>query len=128
MKKIATLFGIALLALTMPGVMAQNINFLSRGPVAHMDDTDKAILRQAISDALNNHADGERVEWVNPDTDHGGTIMLLDTHEDYGTICRSIRTRSRAAGRSGGGNYRLCKADDDTWQFAPNRRQSNPDK
>jgi surface antigen len=128
MKKIATLFGIALLALAAPGVMAQNINFLNRGPIAHMDDTDKAILRQAIADALNNHADGESIEWVNPDTDHGGTITLLDTHEDYGTTCRSIRTRSRAAGRSGGGNYRLCKADDDTWQFAPNRRQSNPDK
>jgi surface antigen len=122
------LFGISLLVLIMPVVMAQNINFLNRGPIAHMDDADKAILREALSDALNNRADGESVEWVNPETEHGGTITLVDTHEDFGTICRSIRTRSRAAGRSGGGNYRLCKAEDDTWQFAPNRRQTNPDK
>ena len=127
MKIIPTLCGISLLVLTVPVVSAQNISFLSRGPVAHMDDADKAILREAVVDALNNHADGETVEWKNPGTDHGGTIMLVDTHEDYGTTCRSIRTRSRAAGRSGGGNYRLCKAEDDTWQFAPNRRQTNPD-
>ena len=93
-----------------------------------MTDADKEILRQAFDDALDNHADGESVEWTNPDTGHGGTITLVDTHEDYGTTCRSIRTRSRAAGRSGGGNYRLCIAKDDTWQFAPNRRQSNPDQ
>jgi surface antigen len=128
MKKTSTLFGISLLALTMPFVMAQNINFLSRGPVAYMDDADKAILRQAINDALNDHADGETVEWTNPDTDNGGTITLVDTHEDYGTTCRSVRSTTRAAGRSGGGNYRLCKAEDDTWQFAPNRRQTDPDK
>ncbi len=93
-----------------------------------MDETDKAMLREAVGEALNNRADGDSVEWVNPDTEHGGTITLVDTHEDYGTTCRSIRTRTQAAGRSGGGNYRLCKAEDDTWQFAPNRRPEKPDK
>lgn len=114
------------LALTTPIALAQNINFLNRGPIAHMDDTDKAILREAVADALNNHADGQTVDWKNPGTGNGGTITLLDTHQDYGTTCRSLRTRSQAAGRSGGGNYRLCKAQDGTWQFAPNRR-TNPD-
>lgn len=127
MKRIPTLCGIAFLALTMPIASAQNINFLHRGPIAHMDDTDKAILREAVGDALNNHADGETVEWKNPGTGHSGTITLIDTHEDFGTTCRSVRTRSQAAGRSGGGNYRLCKGADGTWQFAPNRR-TNPDK
>jgi surface antigen len=128
MRKIPTTLGFFVLALIMPIVSAQNINFLSRGPIGHMTDSDKEILREAFDDALDNKPDGESVEWTNPDTGHGGTIMLVDTHEDYGTTCRSIRTRSRAAGRSGGGNYRLCKAKDDTWQFAPNRRQSNPDQ
>ena len=128
MKKIPIRFGILFLALAVPCLQAQNINFLSRGPVAHMDETDKAMLREAVGEALNNRADGDSVEWVNPDTEHGGTITLVDTHEDYGTTCRSIRTRTQAAGRSGGGNYRLCKAEDDTWQFAPNRRPTNPDK
>lgn len=127
MKIASTLCGISLLVLTVPFVSAQNINFLHRGPIAQMDDADKAILREAVADALNNQPDGATVEWKNPGTDSGGTITLVDTHEDYGTTCRSIRTRSRAAGRSGGGNYRLCRAEDDTWQFAPNRRQASPD-
>jgi surface antigen len=126
MKKLPMLFGVSLLMLNVSVAVAQNINFLNRGPIAQMNDADKAILREAIADALNNRADGESVEWVNPDTESGGTITLVDTHEDYGTTCRSVRTRSRAAGRSGGGDYRLCKAKDDTWQFAPIRRQTNP--
>jgi len=128
MKKIPIRFGILFLALAVPCLQAQNINFLSRGPVAHMDETDKAMLREAVGEALNNRADGDSVEWMNPDTENGGTITLLDTHEDYGTTCRSVRTRTQAEGRSGGGNYRLCKAADDTWQFAPNRRPEKPDK
>ena len=127
MKKLPTSGVIVLAALAAPTVAAQNINFLNRGPIAHMDDTDKSILREAVADALNNHADGETVEWQNPGTGHGGTITLIDTHEDYGTTCRSVSSRSQAAGRSGGGNYRLCKATDGTWQFAPLRR-SNPDR
>ena len=50
-------------------------------------------------------------------------IEIIDTHEDYGTTCRTVRTHVNASGREGGGVYRLCLADDDTWQFAPRRRQ-----
>lgn len=119
MKKIACC---ALLLTVAQLTLAQNIEFLHRGPIAYMDDVDKQILSDTLNAALNDTKDGETVKWSNPDSGNGGTIEVLDTHEDYGTACRTVRTFSQAAGREGGGVYRLCLADDDTWQFAPKRR------
>ena len=95
----------------------------SFGSVAYLDDVDKQILSDTFNAALDDGEDGETIEWSNPDTGHTGTIEVLDTHEDYGTTCRTIRTFTKAGGREGGGIYRLCLADDDTWQFAPKRRK-----
>ncbi len=103
--------------------LAQNIGFLHKGPIAYLDEVDKQILREVLNAVLDDGQDGETVEWSNPDTGHTGSIEVLDTHEDYGTTCRTIRTRMQAGGRDGGGAYRLCRADDDTWRFAPKRRK-----
>jgi len=123
MKMKSATFG-ALLAATMAQVaLAQNIEFLHRGPIAYMDEVDKQILSETFNAALSSAEDGESVKWTNPDSGSNGTIEVLDTHEDYGTTCRTVRTHSEAGGREGGGIYRLCLADDETWQFAPRRRQ-----
>ena len=106
---------------------AQNIGFMSRGPVAFLSDAERELLRETVRNALENAADGDEIEWENPESGHGGTITMLNTHEDYGTTCRTVRSRTRAAGRSGGGTYRLCRASDGTWQFAPPRRSDPSD-
>lgn len=123
MKKLV--FGIVLATAVLGGALAQNINFLYRGPVAYLDEVDKEILTATFNNALADAADGETVAWSNPDTGNNGTVEVLDTHEDYGTTCRTVRTHMNAAGREGGGVYRLCLADDDTWQFAPRRRKED---
>jgi surface antigen len=104
-------------------VLAQNLDFLSRAPIAQMSEDDQALFRSTFDEALDTTPDGGVVEWRNPDTDAGGTITVLDTHEDYGTTCRTLRTVTEAGGRKGSGNYRLCRAEDNTWQFAPLRRK-----
>lgn len=119
-------FAAALLAVALcNAALAQNIEFLHRGPIAYMDEVDKQILTDTFNAALGNAEDGEKVQWSNPDSGSQGTIEVLDTHEDYGTTCRTVRTHSEAGGREGGGVYRLCLADDDTWQFAPRRRKQD---
>jgi len=122
MHKICRLIAGLLLVLAAP-ISAQNMSFLTSAPIAQLDDADKKILRETVRDALDNQPDGETVEWLNPDTEATGTIRVLDTHEDFGTTCRTIRTFTRAGGREGGGIHRLCKAEDDSWRFAPRRRQ-----
>ena len=114
-----------LLAMIAGAATAQNIEFLYRGPIAYLNDVDKEILTRTFDNALKDAADGETVAWSNPDSGNGGTVEVLDTHEDYDTTCRTVRTHTKAAGREGGGIYRLCLADDDTWQFAPRRRKQD---
>ena len=106
---------------------AQNINFLSRGPVALMTPEEKDELRATFDAALDAAADGETVEWKSTENDHKSKIKLINTHQDFGTTCRTVRTMSSAGGRTGGGTYRLCLAHDDTWQFAPNRKSDLTD-
>ena len=123
MKRIV--YGIALMAAIVPVAVAQNINFLHRGPVAYLDEVDKQILADTFNAALTDAEDGETVAWSNPDSGNEGTVEVLDTHEDYGTTCRTVRTHMNASGKEGGGIYRLCLADDGTWQFAPRRRSQS---
>ena len=124
--RIARSIAIVLWAVTAASpALAQNIGFLHQGPIAYLDDVDRQILSDTFNAALEEGENGETVAWSNPDTGHTGTIEVLDTHEDYGTTCRTVRTFTQAGGRKGGGVYRLCLADDDTWQFAPKRRKKS---
>jgi surface antigen len=117
----------AIMLLTAFAAPAQNINFLSRGPVALMTAEEKGDLRAAFDAALDDAADGDTVEWKSADSDHKSKIKLVNTHQDFGTTCRTIRTMTSAGGRTGGGTYRLCLDHDDTWQFAPNRKSDLTD-
>jgi len=123
MNNTILLIGTLLFTALPQAALAQNINFLHRGPIAYLNDIDRQILTDTFDAALSQAEDGETVRWSNPDSGNNGTIEVLDTHEDFGTTCRTVRTFTRASGREGGGVYRLCLADDDTWQFAPRRRQ-----
>ena len=110
------------IALTTGNAVGQNIGCLTKGPITYLTDVDRALLKTTLIDALDNKADGETIEWSSPDSDSHGTIQMRDTHEDYGTTCRSIKTETKASDLSGGGIYRLCKSDDGSWRFAPVRR------
>jgi len=120
------LTGLTIAALLTSAATAQNIGFLSQGPIAYLDDDEKTMLSDALHQALESSADGDSVSWDNPKSGNHGRIEIIDTHEDYGTTCRTIRTRTHAAGREGGGVYRLCRADDNTWRFAPRQRNTQP--
>ena len=110
------------IALTTGNAVGQNIGFLSKGPIAYLTDADRALLKSTLLEALDNKADGETIKWSSPDSDSGGAIQMRETHEDYGTTCRSIKTETKASDLSGGGIYRLCKSEDGSWRFAPVRR------
>ncbi len=120
------LTGLTIAILLTSAASAQNIGFLSKGPIAYLDEDEKAMLSEALNQALENSADGETVTWENPKSGNHGKIEMLDTHEDYGTTCHTVRTYTHASGREGGGVYRLCLADDNTWRFAPRRRSNQP--
>jgi surface antigen len=122
-SKISLFLLISLLGWAGAVALAQNLTFLNRAPIAQMNEADQDMLRAAFDEALDDTADGEAVEWRNPETEAGGTISVIDTHEDYGTTCRTLHMATEAGGRKGAGTYRLCRAEDETWQFAPLRKK-----
>ncbi len=122
MKAFLIMLVMLLGALSAAETMAQNLNFLNRSAASELTSGDEEILRAAFQKALEDTPDKETVDWENPETGNFGSISLLDTHQDFDTTCRTIGTRTTAGGREGGGRYRLCLADDDSWRFAPLRR------
>ena len=120
MRKSTSRIGIIALVLLLgtSAASAQNVMFLRESPVAWMDDTDEAILRETIEAVLAS-PNGTVTDWLNPKTGSKGRVQVTDTEEDFGTTCRRIRMRNEASGRKSGGNYRLCLSKDGQWRFAP---------
>lgn len=112
-----------LLVLAAGGAGAQNMGFLRKGPVAYLDEADQALFKDTLRRALDEGADGETVAWTSEQSGASGSFELVDTHEDFGTVCRTVRQRTSAAGREGGGTLRLCRAGDGAWRLAPARRR-----
>lgn len=100
---------------------AANLLFAKDSPITNMDEGDLQLLKSTAREALENEPDGTTVSWRNPETDHFGDITVIDTHQDYGTVCRTVRFENTAGGKTGRATYRACKADDDTWRLAPRK-------
>ena len=127
---------VLLVSLACTPLAAQNVMFLDRSPITYLTEADKQILGQSLEQALQEARDGDVVEWHNPDTGHHGSFRILDTHKDFGTVCRNVLIRTYAGGLDGGGRYRLCDAGDNDWRFAApgkssgqpqSENQTNPD-
>ncbi len=112
---------ISLVLLAIPS-LAQNTAFLRSAPVAFLNDEDVEILLSTLQAAMNEQPDGETVTWSNSNTGHSGVINITKTHPDYDTTCRQVEMANQAAGRTGRGTFRMCKADDGKWKFAPSQQ------
>ena len=100
---------------------AQNMNFLSKSPIAQMDEADREIYRATV-DAVVAAPDGTATDWSNPATGSRGRLEVLDTHQDMGTTCRNIRFDNQTRSSKRAGIFRLCRAEDGSWRFAPRQQ------
>ncbi len=112
---------VSLVMVTVP-LHAQNTAFLRSAPVAFLSDEDVEILLSTLQTAMNEQPDGSTVTWTNSNTGHSGVINITNTHPDYDTTCRQVEMANQAAGRTGRGTFRMCKADDGKWKFAPSKQ------
>ena len=113
-RRLAILTAIGLLAVA-PAAQAFNYRFLQNTVLERLTSEDIDIGTRATRVALDSGEDGE---WSNPATGASGTIRILET-VDVGRHkgCRRARLDVTAGGRSGGGNYTLCKSRRGTWKF-----------
>ncbi len=112
---------VSLVLVTIP-LHAQNTWFWNSAPVAHLTDEDVEVLLSTLQAAMNEQPDGSTVTWTNSKTGHSGVIDITNTHRDYDTTCRQVEMANQAAGRTGQGTFRMCKADDGKWKFAPSQQ------
>jgi surface antigen len=77
---------------------------------------DWEILRQTARLALNDRPDGEVLEWSNPESGSRGTLVALDTAEQGGRTCRSLKFEHEAGGARESEVLRFCQHPEGIWQ------------
>ncbi len=92
--------------------------WLRDAAVAEFTDADWEILQSEARRTLNEVADGERVDWNNPESGNGGSIKPLESFSYQGLKCRKVALRNTtASGLKGQGTFNLCLQEDNSWKF-----------
>jgi surface antigen len=88
-------------------------------------DSDWEILRSKTRDLIDNGADGDRVDWENPETGNGGAIRVLNDFQFEGERCRETAFRSYTRNKVLEGQFtgHLCEQENGAWKFVAD---SNP--
>ena len=113
-RSLAVLLAACLIAAT-PAAQAFNYRFLRNSVLKQLTPADIEIGTLATREALDSGTDGE---WTNPATGATGTIRILGT-VDIGNHqgCRRTRLDVTARGRTGGGEFTLCRTPSGAWNF-----------
>ncbi|MDA1073400.1 MAG: RT0821/Lpp0805 family surface protein [Proteobacteria bacterium] len=86
--------------------------------LSEFTEVDWETLKTQIGLALDEYADGQQLDWMNPDSGSGGSIKPLSTFEHNSQTCRRIAIRNvTRKGVKGGGVYNLCQQDNGEWMF-----------
>jgi len=88
--------------------MAANLRFLKDSVVARFDDVDWQMLQNAVTDALEQSADGASVTWRNDKSGHWGTVTPLNTLQQQGLKCRLVRFVNHTKDQTGSGTAKYC--------------------
>lgn len=71
---------------------------------------DWALLRQNIQLALYELDDGESVGWVEPVSEHSGSVRVLSTMTEGERVCRRLRVSIDVDAGSDDGIFELCRS------------------
>lgn len=92
--------------------------FLDRLAAADLVPADWALLRQNIQLALYELGDGESVGWVEPISEHSGSVRVISTIADGERTCRRVRVSVDVNSGSDDGIFELCRSGDTGfWQL-----------
>jgi surface antigen len=113
-RSLAALLAVTLMAAP-SAAQAFNYRFLRSSVLKQLTPADIEIGTRATREALDSGTDGE---WTNPATGATGTIRILGTVDVGGHQgCRRTRLDVTARGRTGGGEFTLCRTPSGTWNF-----------
>lgn len=114
-RRMACLVTLVLGLALVPAAHAFNYRFLRTSVLEKLTSQDVEIGTKATHEALES---GTGTEWTNPATGASGVVKILETVDvDGRTGCRRTFLSVSAGGRSGSGNYTLCRTSSGAWNF-----------
>lgn len=102
-------------------VQARGWSWIERLPISQYGPEDAAIFHAHVDQALVDAADGERVEWQNPDSGHSGAIIPLTTVQLNGMRCRQTRFENQAGQGDNVSEFLLCQQPDGSWSVSDDK-------
>jgi surface antigen len=115
-------------ALLMPvALAASEYAFLvEHTPLAHFDETDKAMLLDAARHVLESDDVAKPRKWSNPDTGNSGQLEVLNSFESTsGRFCKTVRIENRAGAMENKSYYPVCRDEDGTWKIDAGAKPAN---
>jgi len=109
------ILSVILLLLLTSQVQAANMRWMKNSPASYFTDSDWDIFGKTLRETLGNGADGVTVNWVNPETDHRGSITPLENIAVKDQSCRKVRFISVTPKASGRVDAVLCPGEGDKW-------------
>lgn len=94
------------------------LRWLNDSPLRFFSDKDWELSNAARDKALETAAEGETVEWSNPESgSYGSVTPLSSVDKEDGRTCREAEIVSHANGRDGTGRFEFCRKPDGTWRI-----------
>ncbi len=84
--------------------------FLDRLAASDLVPADWELLRQNINLALYELGDGESVGWIEPVSEHSGSVRAVSTVTDGDRVCRQLRISVDVDAGSDDGRFEFCRA------------------
>jgi len=116
-RMVPQMLALLMLAVQLPGqALAQPADdsprywFLDRLGAKDLVPADWALLRQNIQLALYELTDGESVGWVEPESEHSGSVRVVSTVKEGDRVCRRLRVSVDADAGSDDGVFELCRS------------------
>jgi surface antigen len=112
---------IGLLVLAGLPAQAGNLGFLNQAPVSHFNDEDMRLLKEAVSQAMQDENSHAKKTWANADTGNSGEIESWGAFKTAaGVACKRVRVTSHAKGGiDGKGTYTVCQDAERGWVVDP---------
>ena len=120
MSSSRSLFCCLLLMIGVPGATdAAGLDFMKNAPIYFFTSEDRALMRSATLEVLNDE-DGHTVrEWKNPRNGYSGKVQGMGVfRSDDGLVCRKVKIWTQAKGIENEATYPACRRSDGTWSIA----------
>lgn len=81
-------------------------------PISDFTKEDSELFWNAVTTALDDKKDGEKLAWQNEKSGNSGLVNPLKTYQEADTQCRDLRIVNRSKKHIAESKYKFCKRDD----------------